>query len=103
MHHDPEFHHDGVLQAYATFEDLMDFTEELFYRLGALDCRYQGLDISSTPLVDRAGAAVLEYGDIDAKRSHNRDLTLAYAKSIGLDLPDDMGHGRLIMEILTEE
>jgi lysyl-tRNA synthetase class 2 len=45
---------------------------------------------------------VLEYGDIEAKQLDDRDLALAYARSIGLDLPADIGYGKLLMEIFEE-
>ncbi len=109
VRHNPEFTMMEFYQAYATFEDLMDFTEELFCHvaqevLGTLDFGYQGLDISFQRPWKRLTVrdAILEYGDIDAKRLDDRDLTLAYARSIGLDLPDDIGHGKLIMEIFDE-
>jgi len=96
-------------QAYATYEDLMDFTEELFCHvaqevLGTLDFTNQGLEISFQRPWKRLTVreAVLEYGDIEAKQLDDRDLALAYARSIGLDLPADIGHGKLLMEIFEE-
>jgi len=109
VRHNPEFTMMEFYQAYATYEDLMDFTEELFCHvaqdvLGTLDFSYQGLDISFQRPWKRLTVreSILEYGDIDAKQLDDRDLALAYAKSIGLDLPADIGHGRLIMEIFDE-
>jgi lysyl-tRNA synthetase class 2 len=109
VRHNPEFTMMEFYQAYATFEDLMDFTEELFCHvaqavLGTLNFAYQGLDISFQRPWKRLTVrdAILEYGDINANQLDDRDLALAYAKSIGLDLPADIGHGRLIMEIFDE-
>jgi len=109
VRHNPEFTMMEFYQAYATYEDLMDLTEELFCHvaeavLGTLDFSYQGLEISFQRPWKRLTVreAILEYGDIDAKRLDDRDLALAYARSIGLDLPADIGHGRLIMEIFEE-
>ncbi len=109
VRHNPEFTMMEFYQAYATYEDLMDLTEELFCHvaqevLGTLDFGYQGLEISFRRPWKRLTVrdAILEYGDIDAKHLDDRDLALAYAKGIGLDLPADIGHGRLIMEIFDE-
>lgn len=109
VRHNPEFTMMEFYQAYATFEDLMDFTEELFCHiaeqvLGTLDFSYQGLDISFQRPWRRLTVkeAILEYGDIDAKTLGDRDLVLAYARSIGLDLTDDISYGKLIMEVFEE-
>ena len=109
VRHNPEFTMMEFYQAYATYEDLMDFTEELFCHvaqevLGTLDFTNQGLDISFQRPWKRLTVreAVLEYGDIEAKQLDDRDLALAYARSIGLDLPADIGYGKLLMEIFEE-
>jgi lysyl-tRNA synthetase class 2 len=109
VRHNPEFTMMEFYQAYATYEDLMDLTEELFCHvaeavLGTLDFTYQGMEISFRRPWKRLTVrdAILEYGDIDARHLDDRDLALAHAKEIGLDLPDDIGYGRLVMEIFDE-
>ncbi|GFE58104.1 lysine--tRNA ligase [Geobacter sp. AOG1] len=109
VRHNPEFTMMEFYQAYATFEDLMDLTEELLCHvaqelLGTLDFTYQGLDISFKRPWKRLTVkeAILEYGDIDAKSLEDRDLAYAYARQIGLDLPQDIGYGKLITEIFEE-
>jgi len=109
VRHNPEFTMMEFYQAYATYEDLMDFTEELFCHvaqevLGTLDFSYQDMAISFQRPWRRLTVkeAILEYGDIDQKQLEDRDLALAYARSIGLDLPDEIGYGKLIMEIFEE-
>jgi lysyl-tRNA synthetase, class II len=109
VRHNPEFTMMEFYQAYATYEDLMDFTEELFCHvarevLGTLDFTNQGLDISFQRPWRRLTVreAILEYGDIDARQLNDRELALAYARSIGLDLPTDIGYGKLLMEIFEE-
>jgi lysyl-tRNA synthetase class 2 len=109
VRHNPEFTMMEFYQAYATYEDLMDFTEELFCHvaqeiLGTLDFTNQGLDISFQRPWRRLTVreAVLEYGDIEPKQLDDRDLALSYARSIGLDLPADIGYGKLLMEIFEE-
>jgi len=109
VRHNPEFTMMEFYQAYATYEDLMDFTEGLFRHVvnclyGTEEVSYQGETISFKSPWKRLSVreAILEYGDIDAKSLDDRDLALSYAKSIGLDLPDDIGYGKLITEIFEE-
>jgi lysyl-tRNA synthetase class 2 len=109
VRHNPEFTMMEFYQAYATYEDLMDLTEELFCHvaqelLGTLAFSSQGLDISFQRPWKRLTVrdAILEYGDIEAKQLDDRDLALAYARSIGLTFPDGIGYGKLIMEIFEE-
>ncbi len=109
VRHNPEFTMMEFYQAYATFEDLMDFTEELLCHvarevLGTLDFSYQGTEISFQRPWKRLTVkeAILEYGNIDAKSLEDRDLAYAYAQKIGLELPADVGYGKLITEIFEE-
>ncbi|AAR35647.1 lysine--tRNA ligase [Geobacter sulfurreducens] len=109
VRHNPEFTMMEFYQAYATFEDLMDFTEELLCHvaqevLGTLDFTYQEMPISFQRPWKRLAVveAILEYGDIDAKSLADRDLAYAYAQRLGLDLPADVGYGKLITEIFEE-
>jgi lysyl-tRNA synthetase, class II len=109
VRHNPEFTMMEFYQAYASYEDLMEFTEELICHVvqtlhGTLDIVYQGEKISFQRPWKRLTVteAILEYGDIPARSLADRDLAYAYAKSIGLDLPEDIGYGKLIIEIFEE-
>lgn len=109
VRHNPEFTMMEFYQAYATYEDLINFTEELLCYVaqkltGSLEFTYQGCAISFQRPWKRLTVkeAILEYGDIDAKSLEDRDLAYAYAQKIGLDLPDDIGYGKLIVEIFEE-
>jgi lysyl-tRNA synthetase class 2 len=109
IRHNPEFTMMEFYQAYATFTDLMDFTEELLCHvaqelLGTLEFSCQDLEISFKRPWSRLTVieAILEYGDVDAKTIADRDLAYAYAQSIGLSLPVDIGYGKLVTEIFEE-
>ena len=109
VRHNPEFTMMEFYQAYATFEDLMDFTEEMLCHvtmnlLGKLDFTYQGAEISFQRPWKRLTVkeAIIEYGKVDAKTVNDRELALAYARSIGLEFPDNVGYGKLITEIFEE-
>jgi len=109
VRHNPEFTMMEFYQAYATFEDLIIFTEELLCHvaqelLGTLDFSYGGEAISFQRPWQRftVKEAILHFGDIDAKGLEDRDLAYAYAQKIGLQLPEDVGYGRLITEIFEE-
>jgi len=87
----------------------MDFTEELLCHvaqatLGTLEFTCQGERISFQRPWKRLTVleAILEYGDIDAKSLADRDLAFAYAQQIGLELPADIGYGKLVTEIFEE-
>jgi lysyl-tRNA synthetase class 2 len=109
VRHNPEFTMMEFYQAYATFEDLMEFTEELLCHvakevLGSLDFSYGGTPITFARPWQRftVKEAILHFGEIDAKSLEDRDLALAYARKIGLTLPEEVGYGRLITEIFEE-
>lgn len=109
VRHNPEFTMMEFYQAYATYEDLMDFTEEMLCHvamnlLGKLDFTYQGVEISFQRPWKRLTVkeAIIEYGKVDAKTVNDRELALVYARSIGLEFPDNIGYGKLITEIFEE-
>jgi len=109
IRHNPEFTMMEFYQAYATFADLMDFTEELLCHvarelLGTLDFTYQGEAISFQRPWKRLTVkeAIQEYGGVDARTVEDRDLAYSYALSIGLELPENITYGKLITEIFEE-
>jgi lysyl-tRNA synthetase class 2 len=109
VRHNPEFTMMEFYQAYATYEDLMDFTEELLCHVvrelfGSLDFSYQSCEISFERPWKRftVKEAILEYGEIDGKSLDDRDLAYAYSREIGLELPEDIGYGKLLVEIFEE-
>lgn len=109
VRHNPEFTMMEFYQAYSTFNDLMDFTEEMLCHvaqelLGTLEFSYQGELICFARPWKRLTVkeAIIEYGGVPAKTVNDRELALVYGRSLGLDLPDTIGYGKLITEIFEE-
>jgi lysyl-tRNA synthetase class 2 len=107
--HNPEFTMLEFYQSYATFEDLMTLTEEMFRFivrnvLGDLELEYEGEKIDLSPPWRRLTIeeAIVQWGAVDPKTLHNYDTALEYAR--GLEIPVERGipHGKIITEILGE-
>ncbi len=104
--HNPEFTMLEFYYAYATYEDLMNMTEEMFTFLarelfGSLQFIYQGDAIDLTPPWPRISVkeAILRYCPLEPGLLENRDKALAYAKDRKLDVKDDDPLGKLVMAI----
>jgi lysyl-tRNA synthetase class 2 len=72
--------------------------------LGTLEFSYQGEPISFQRPWRRLTVkeAILEYGEIDANSLADRDLAYAYGRRLGLELSEDIGYGKLLVEIFEE-
>ncbi|MGK2906368.1 MAG: lysine--tRNA ligase, partial [Desulfuromonadales bacterium] len=106
IQHNPEFTMMEFYQAYATYEDLMDLTEDLICHVaeqvvGCLQFRYgeREVDLSRPWQRLTVREAVLRYGDISAADINDRDRLLAYAGKLGLDLDKAIGYGKLLTEV----
>jgi lysyl-tRNA synthetase class 2 len=113
IQHNPEFTMLEFYEAYATYEDLILFTEEMFSKLvleicGSQKISYQGTEIDFTPPFARYTMkdAIIEIGKVDPSVLESREKALAFARSIG-DEPKskDEGLGAIMTEIfeLTTE
>ena len=99
--HNPEFTMLEFYQAYATYEDLMDLTEELFQQvaenaLGTKKITYQGTEINLAGPWKRISVedAIIEVsGFKDRSKIRDRDALLAYGKSknLGMNAKDTTG------------
>ena len=106
IQHNPEFTMMEFYQAYATYEDLMDLTEDLICHVaeqvvGCLQFKYGEREVDLGRPWQRLTVreAVLKYGDISEVDIGNRDKLLAYANKLGLDLDKEIGYGKLLTEV----
>jgi lysyl-tRNA synthetase class 2 len=106
IQHNPEFTMMEFYQAYATYEDLMDLTEDLICHLaeqvvGSLQFKYGERDVDLSRPWQRLTVrdAVLEYGDISEADIDAPDKLLAYADKLGLELDKSTGYGKVLMEV----
>jgi lysyl-tRNA synthetase class 2 len=104
--HNPEFTMMEFYQAYATFEDLMAFTEELIVHIlrelfGSLKIKYQGTELDFTPPWPRltVRGALLQYGGVDSAVLDDRAKAAEVARSLGAEPGKDDPLGKIIMEI----
>ncbi len=109
--HNPEFTMLEFYQAYATYEDLMDFTEKLFQRvaervIGSTTLQYQGTAIELGGKWQRISVedAILKYSAFkDRSQLRNREALLAYGKEQGLPMNPKDSTGGLMMVIFDEQ
>ena len=109
IQHNPEFTMMEFYRAYATYDDLMDFTEELISHVankicGSMVIPYGDKEVDLTPPWDRLTLkeSIVKYGSIAMEDLFDRDKSFAYAQSIGLELDGRIGHGKLLAEIFDE-
>jgi len=93
-------------QAYATYEDLMNFTEEMLSFIvqelfGSLKFEYQGTEIDMTPPWRRITVrdAILHHSEIAPDVLDDREKAAACARRLGIDFKDSDPLGKLIMAI----
>ncbi len=104
--HNPEFTMMEFYQAYATYEDLMTMTEELFVfvaqnLLGRLTFTYQDRQIDLAPPWRRVTVkdAIIESCRIDPDVLEDAGRAIAYARSLHLETDERAPLGNVIMAI----
>jgi lysyl-tRNA synthetase, class II len=105
--HNPEFTMLEFYQAYATFEDLMNLTEELFGAVatavngGTLRLPYQGQEIDITPpwARYRFNDILVEIGNIPRSAVEDPEETMKVAGAMGLGPNRGEGQGKLLTKI----
>ncbi len=107
--HNPEFTMMEFYQAYATYEELMTTTEELFGFIAmnlfsSLKFSYQGNEINLTPPWRRITVreAVLEIGGVRPEILADPALMAEYAGKLGVQVKASDPPGKLLMAIFDE-
>lgn len=105
--HNPEFTMLEFYQAYATFEELMTLTEELFGAValavnqGSLAVPYQGevIDLSPPWARYRFHDVLVEVGKFPRAVLEDHDESLKLAVSMGIKPEKQEGHGKLLTKL----
>ncbi|HIG41671.1 MAG: lysine--tRNA ligase [bacterium] len=105
--HSPEFTMLEFYWAYVDYNELMDLTEELFrgvaeFVLGTTKFTYQGVELDFAQPFKRLSMidAILEFnGNISLDQLKDPEKALALAVSLGVQLNDAWGHGKVVTEI----
>jgi lysyl-tRNA synthetase class 2 len=107
--HNPEFTMIEFYQAYATYEDLMNMTEEMFKRVaqdvtGSPVITYQEQDIDFSKPWKRIPlmTSLVEIGGIDPGILDNREAMLAFAKSRDIHITKSDRIGKVITKLFDE-
>ncbi len=111
--HNPEFTMLEFYQAYATYEDMMDLTEELISWIcqevnGTLEIEYQGTKVNLTPPWNRLtmDEALIEIGGLSPEILQDSEKVFALVKEHGIKLEKQAGIGKAkteLFELLVEE
>jgi lysyl-tRNA synthetase class 2 len=109
--HNPEFTMLEFYQSYATYEDLMNFHEKLFQRLGERvlgrdQLTYQGTQIDLKSPWERISVedAIIKYTDFkDRSQLRIKQSLLDYGKQKGLHMDPKDSVGGLMMVVFDEE
>lgn len=108
--HNPEFTMLEFYEAYATFEDLMNLTEDMISKLAKEVCgsevvTYQGKEINFKGPWKRITVydAIREYTDAGEEIFTDKKAAYDYSKKIGLDMPEEYSHGKIVLEIFEEK
>ncbi|OGP69067.1 MAG: lysine--tRNA ligase [Deltaproteobacteria bacterium RBG_13_53_10] len=107
--HNPEFTMLEFYQAYATYEHLMEMTEDLLGSLvkemhGSLRLIYGGEEIDFTPPWRRIGfrEALSEIGSLDPSVMKEHEGAKQAAQKIGLEMKKGVSHGRILADLFKE-
>ncbi len=109
IRHNPEFTMMEFYCAYATYHDLMDYTETMISDIaqkvcGSMVIPYGDKEVNLTPPWDRLTMreAIVKYGDISLEALEDHEQCLNYAKTLGLEIEGTIGHGKLLTELFEE-
>jgi lysyl-tRNA synthetase class 2 len=107
--HNPEFTMMEFYWSYATSQDLMSFTEELFVFIaqnvyGGLKFTYQGTEIDLTPPWRRLSVkdALLQIAGMDPADLSDSARAVGFARKIGCDVKETDPLGKILMAVFDE-
>ena len=111
--HNPEFTMLEFYQAYATYEDLIELTEDMISSIcekvnGSMKITYQGTDVDLSPPWTKMtmDEALIQVAGIDAELLKDGDKVIELAKEKGIKLEAQSGPGKAkteLFELLVEE
>lgn len=108
--HNPEFTMMEFYQAYATYEDLMELTEELLVFLckelfGQLKIPYQGTEIDFAPPFRRISVteALIRHAGVNPDIIYDRDKLYRFAQECGVPVQPNESWGKVLMAIFDEK
>ena len=108
--HNPEFTMLEFYQAHATYEDLMDLTEELISWIamevcGTMTITYQGVEVDLSPPWNRytMDEALIKVAGIDPAVVADDQAVMALAREKGIELPAEAGPGKAKTELFEQE
>ncbi len=107
--HNPEFTMMEFYQSYATYEDLMSFTEELFCFIaenvfGGFKFTYQGTEIDLTPPWRRLSVrdALIQIAQMAPDDLTDPGRAIAFARKTGCDVKETDPLGKILMAVFDE-
>jgi lysyl-tRNA synthetase class 2 len=107
--HNPEFTMLEFYQSYATYEEMMGMTEELFCSMvkefhGGFSLTYQGKEIDFTPPWRRVRFkdSLLEFGRLDPAILKDPSKAIEVARDLGLELKKGTSYGRVLADLFKE-
>ncbi|HLR36321.1 MAG TPA: lysine--tRNA ligase [Tissierellales bacterium] len=107
--HNPEFTNIELYQAYVSYEEMMELTEELISTvaketLGSMVINYQGTEIDLTPPWRRLDMeeAIKAYTGVDFSTINTDEEARKVGKEKGLEIDKEMKRGHVINEMFEE-
>ena len=108
--HNPEFTMMEFYMAYATYEDLMELTEELFIFIacnlfGVPRFTYQGtaIDLASPWQQITVKEAIIKYLDVSPDILDDQSQAVAFSRQLGLEVDEKESLGKILMIIFEEK